>query len=37
MPEGDLTLYVGLYDANSGERLPIAGGDAANRLPLAWE
>ncbi len=27
-------LYVGMYDAQKGDRLPIAGGDAANRLEL---
>lgn len=29
------TLYVGMYDPVTGTRLPIAGGDAARRLPLA--
>jgi hypothetical protein len=28
-------LYVGMYDAQGGNRLPVAGGDAANRLELA--
>ena len=33
-PPAHTILYVGMYDAQKGDRLPIAGGDAANRLEL---
>lgn len=33
-PPAQTILYVGMYDAQKGDRLPIAGGDAASRLEL---
>ena len=35
LPPGPYTLYIGLYDPRSMERLPIAGGDPSRRLLLA--
>ena len=34
-PPEDTVVYVGMYDPATGTRLPIAGGDPANRLELA--